>query len=298
MTNKPAPLGGRILAAVLDLILIYILVIIATAIISVTPLGETFNTLNSEYETMYNSYALKEGYGVWVDVSGVSSLSFVNNSSIISRFQSAALQDSHFVDVMKETKNYYLIINLIAVTVVEVLYLFLVPFLNKKGQTVGKMITGLGVIDANNDTYLTSKQKLIRFAVGFGVETILMMILFQNNLGTVLFMSPLIVLMTIMISPRKQSLHDIASHSKVVDIRSATIFETVEEKEAYDATLRTGETSVEVDEDDKEVIDGEIVEIPTSEVVEKDMPEETVETPEEPVVEEPIEKDSSSDPEV
>ena len=31
MTNKPAPLGGRILAAVLDLILIYILVIIAVS---------------------------------------------------------------------------------------------------------------------------------------------------------------------------------------------------------------------------------------------------------------------------
>jgi len=296
MTNRPAPLSKRILAALLDLMIIYILVTLATLLISLTPLGATFNDLNSEYEALYNSYAIQEGYGKWVDISGVSSMSYTTNSSIFSKFQSAALADSHFVEVMKETKNYYLIINLIAVAIVEALYLFLVPFLTKKGQTFGKIVVGLGVIDANNDTYLTSKQKIIRFAVGFGVETILMMILFQNNLSTVIFMSPLIVLMTIMISSKKQALHDMVSRAKVVDIHSATIFETVEEKEAYDASLKTDVTIEEIVEDDNEVIDGEIVETSTSEVVEEEKTEEVEETPEETVVEEPTEKDSSLDP--
>ena len=183
MTNKPAQLSKRILAAVLDLMMIYFLVIFATWLISLTPLGTAFNNYNKEYETLYNSFAIKEGYGVWVQNSGSSSLSFVSNSSIFANFQSAALADSTFVSTMKTTRNYYLIINILSVLLVEVLYLGLIPVLNKKGQTLGKMVMGLGVLDAKYDMFASRKQKLIRALMGVGVETVLVMLIFSNNTG-------------------------------------------------------------------------------------------------------------------
>lgn len=258
MTNKPAQLSKRILAAVLDLMMIYFLVIFATWLISLTPLGTAFNNYNKEYETLYNSFAIKEGYGVWVQNSGSSSLSFVSNSSIFANFQSAALADSTFVSTMKTTRNYYLIINILSVLLVEVLYLGLIPVLNKKGQTLGKMVMGLGVLDAKYDMFASRKQKLIRALMGVGVETVLVMLIFSNNTGMVIFMSPLIVLMTIMISPSKQALHDSISKTKVVDLYTATIFNSIEEKEEFDNSLKHGEE--DMDEETFEPIETEITE--------------------------------------
>ena len=269
MTNKPAQLSKRILAALLDLMIIYFLVIFATWLVSLTPLGTTFNNYNSTYEELYNSFAIKEGYGVWVENSGSSSLSFVSNSSIFSNFQSAALADSTFVETMKTTRNFYLLITILAVVIVESLYLGLLPILNKKGQTLGKMIMGLGVIDAKYDLLASRKQKTIRFAMGVGVETILVMLLFSNNTGMVIFMSPLIVLMTILLSPTKQALHDTISKTKVVDLYSATIFNSIEEKEEYDASLKNdNEVEETFDEDNLSPIETEITE--TTEIVEED----------------------------
>lgn len=258
MTNKPAQLSKRILAAVLDLMMIYFLVIFATWLISLTPLGTAFNNYNKEYETLYNSFAIKEGYGVWVQNSGSSSLSFVSNSSVFANFQSAALADSTFVSTMKSTRNYYLIINILSVLLVEVLYLGLIPVLNKKGQTLGKMVMGLGVLDAKYDMFASRKQKLIRALMGVGVETVLVMLIFSNNTGMVIFMSPLIVLMTIMISPSKQALHDSISKTKVVDLYTATIFNSIEEKEEFDNSLKHGEE--DMDEETFEPIETEITE--------------------------------------
>lgn len=286
MTNKPAQMSKRILAALLDLMMIYFLVVFATWLVSLTPLGTAFNEVNSKYEAMYNSFALKEGYGVWVQNSGSSSLSFMSGSvgsSLFSNFQSAALADSTFVETMKTTKNYYLLINIISVVLVESLYLGLMPILNKKGQTFGKMVMGLGVVDANNDILASRKQKVIRFAMGVGVETVLVMLLFQNNVGMVIFMSPLIVLMTIMISQKKQALHDVVAKTKVVDLHTATIFETVEEKEAYDASLMNDTTSSDEDNIDEEIVEPEVIE------------EESQEEPTEVIEPEVVQEDTQDD---
>ena len=276
MTNKPAQLGKRILAALLDLMMIYFLVIFATWLISLTPLGAAFNKSNEEYEALYNSFALQEGYHVWVQNSGVSSISLVSNSSIFSNFQSAALANSTFVSVMKTTRNYYLIINILSVLIVESLYLGLMPVLNKKGQTFGKMVMGLGVLDAKYDMFASRKQKVIRALMGVGVETVLVMLLFSNNVGMVIFMSPLIVLMTILISPSKQALHDSISKTKVVDLYTATIFNSKEEKEEFDASLKHGEKNI--DEENSEPIEVEFTEQGEPEVEETNESIEEVET--------------------
>ena len=49
--------------------------------------------------------------------------------------------------------------------------------------------------------------------------------------------SPMVVLTIIMFSQNKQALHDVFAHANVVDLKTATIFDSIEEKEAYDAKL-------------------------------------------------------------
>ena len=42
-----------------------------------------------------------------------------------------------------------------------------------------------------------------------------------------------------MLSQNRQALHDLISHAKVVELRTATIFDSIEEKESYDAKYLT-----------------------------------------------------------
>ncbi len=261
MSNRPAGLTKRILAALIDFALIVISISIVMEIINLTPLASNYTELANKANEIYNSIAVSIGIGELVeDSKGVLSLSLVSNytSEDITYFNSLLTQDSNFMTFYDKAMNLRLLINILVIGIVEVVYLFLIPFLNKKGQTLGKMVLKLGVVDIRYDMYLDRKNKTIRFLVGFVIETVLLLWLFKESSPIMVAVySPLIVLSIIMFSQNKQALHDIFSHAKVVDLLTATIFNSVEEKNAYDASL-TNENNNESSED---VIEAEIKEV-------------------------------------
>ena len=265
MTNKPAKMMPRISAALIDFLIIYLFVYGLTFLITLTPLGDLYNEAYMKYNDLYNSYLVQMNLGSFVDSSGTSVISLVSSytSNDVALFNSTVTADPNFNSAMEKALNLYFIINLISITIVELVFLFVIPFFNKKGQTVGKIIMGLGVIDIRNDMFLDRKHKVFRFLGGFLIETVLLLFVFKNNnISMVAMFSPMLVLMMIMLSQNKQALHDVVSHAKVVELRTATIFDSLEEKEAYDAQylsqLDFNSKNKETEEDyDEEPIDDE-----------------------------------------
>lgn len=266
MTNKPASLTKRVLAASIDFIAILILISCIMAVINLTPLVKVYEEAANSANGIYNSLATSLGIGTLVDVSGVISLS--HNSSVTSEdltyFNSVLSSNKEFISFYDKAMNYRLLVNILAVGIAEALYLLIIPLFNKKGQTPGKMLFDLGVVDIRYDMFLDKKNKAIRFLVGFGIETCLLLWLFKNSGAMMVAMfAPLLVLTMIMFSQSKQALHDLLSHAKVVDLKVATIFDSIEEKAEYDEQYLSKEESDNFDDeiiDDDEIIETEIVE--------------------------------------
>ena len=257
MTNKPVALSKRVLAALIDLIAIVVLVMLVMEIINLTPLLTKYNSIADEANGIYNSLAISMNIGELKEVNGVLSLEVNSNvtSSDLTNFQTILSSNNEFLTLYNKAMNFRLLINIIAIGIVEVGYLLLFPLFNKKGQTPGKVIIGLGVLDNRYDMFLDKKNKVIRFLVGFIVETCLMLWIFrQSSAMMVAVFSPMVVLTIIMFSQNKQALHDVLSHANVVDLKTATIFNSIEEKQAYDAELLSQK------EENTEVIEAEVEE--------------------------------------
>ena len=265
MTNKPAALGKRIVAALIDMIMIVTIVQFLLILISQSPLGDP----TRDFIVLQNSYLAEFGLGEYVTSNGVTS--FVQHSSIadslIESFNSFAVNNNEYMSAYNKYLDSYFWNSVLAIFVVEFVLLGIVPFFNKHYQTCGKVIMRLGVIDEKYDMNLETKNRVFRFLGSFVIETFAILLFFKGTMiDVVTIMSPLIVLTIIMLSSQKQALHDVLAKSKVVDLRTAVIFESVGEKEAYDAEyMETHQDELNFDTDKKvkkeEPIEAEVEEV-------------------------------------
>ena len=265
MTNKPAALGKRIVAALIDMIMIVTIVQFLLILISQSPLGDP----TRDFIVLQNSYLAEFGLGEYVTSNGVTS--FVQHSSLadslIESFNSFAVNNNEYMSAYNKYLDSYFWNSVLAIFVVEFVLLGIVPFFNKHYQTCGKVIMRLGVIDEKYDMNLGTKNRVFRFLGSFVIETFAILLFFKGTMiDVVTIMSPLIVLTIIMFSSQKQALHDVLAKSKVVDLRTAVIFESVGEKEAYDAEyMETHQDELNFDTDKKvkkeEPIEAEVEEV-------------------------------------
>ena len=267
MTNKPAPLGRRILAAIIDMIMIVTIVQFLLILISQSPLGDA----TRDFITLQNSYLAEHGLGEYVTSNGVTS--FVQHSSLadslVESFNSFAINNNEYMSAYNKYLDSYFWNSVLAIFVVEFVLLGIVPFFNKHYQTCGKVIMKLGVIDEKYDMNLCTKNRIFRFLGSFVIETFAILLFFKGTMiDVVTFMSPFIVLIIIMLSSQKQALHDVLARSKVVDLRTAIIFESVSEKEAYDAEyIATHQDELDFDVDKKKSKKEEPIEVEVEEVI-------------------------------
>jgi ribosomal protein L7/L12/uncharacterized RDD family membrane protein YckC len=265
MTNKPAALGKRIVAALIDMIMIVTIVQFLLILISQSPLGDP----TRDFIVLQNSYLAEFGLGEYVTSNGVTS--FVQHSSLadslIESFNSFAVNNNEYMSAYNKYLDSYFWNSVLAIFVVEFILLGIIPFFNKHYQTCGKVIMRLGVIDEKYDMNLGTKNRVFRFLGSFVIETFAILLFFKGTMiDMVTIMSPLIVLTIIMFSSQKQALHDVLAKSKVVDLRTAVIFESVGEKEAYDAEyMETHQDELNFDTDKKvkkeEPIEAEVEEV-------------------------------------
>lgn len=266
MTNKPAALGKRIVAALIDMIMIVTIVQFLLILISQSPLGDP----TRDFIVLQNSYLAEFGLGEYVTSNGVTS--FVQHSSLadslIESFNSFAVNNNEYMSAYNKYLDSYFWNSVLAIFVVEFILLGIIPFFNKYYQTCGKVIMRLGVIDEKYDMNLGTKNRIFRFLGSFVIETFAILLFFKGTMiDVVTIMSPLIVLTIIMFSSQKQALHDVLAKSKVVDLRTAVIFESVGEKEAYDAEYIANHQDELNFDTDKKVKKEEPIEAEVEEVI-------------------------------
>ena len=75
MTNKPAPLGRRILAALIDMIMIVTIVQFLLILISKSPLGDP----TRDFIVIQNSYLAQHSLGEYVTSNGVTSFMLLSS---------------------------------------------------------------------------------------------------------------------------------------------------------------------------------------------------------------------------
>lgn len=109
----------------------------------------------------------------------------------------------------------------------ELVVLFLIPLWLKNGQTIGKKLMRLGLVD-NQGLKVKPINLFMRFLIGWFVfETALSLILMMfMGLPIFILISALVALMT----KNKRALHDIIGSTIVVNLDKMVVYETIEER--------------------------------------------------------------------
>lgn len=127
----------------------------------------------------------------------------------------------------------------------EFIILFLIPLLLKNGQTFGKKLMKLGLVN-NQGLQVKPLNLFMRFLIGWFVfETALSLILMMFvGLPVFILVSGLVALFT----KNKRALHDIIGSTIVVNLDKMVVFETLQEKQdALAEDLRQREIQSNID---------------------------------------------------
>ena len=180
------------------------------------------------------------------------------NKLVQGKYVDAIMDDlNNIPEVAKAGANYMTISTLqyvVSILISGALVYILVPLILKNGQTFGKKAYGLGL--ANSDGYKFSNSRLLMRFLPFAIVDISLFFMILVNLYLVLLIVLIIFLVSFalaMSSPKRMSLHDITGRTIVVDLKSSTLFETVDEEEKF--VLK--EDNLLWEEDEKKDEDGE-----------------------------------------
>jgi uncharacterized RDD family membrane protein YckC len=222
----------RFSAYLLDLILICVLVT-GIAFLMSAVLG--FDGYLSTFETGYASYEAE--WGVDFDISA-------EDYAKLDDEDKAYFNDAYkaFSTDPKIAFAYDMLINLaltilsVSVLLVYLILEFFVPLIFGNGQTVGKKIFGIGVMQQNH-VKVTPVQLFVRSILGkCTVETMVPMLIalmiFVGSLGVVgtgvLIVMLIMQIVLIVVTKANCAIHDVLSATVVVDMHSQMIFESPE----------------------------------------------------------------------
>lgn len=227
----------RFSAYLLDLILICVLV---TGIAFVMSAVLGFDGYLNTFETGYAQY--EEEWGVDFDISaedyeklGDDDKAYFNDA------YKAFSTDSKIVFAYDMLINLALTILSVSVLLVYLILEFFVPLIFGNGQTVGKKIFAIGVMQQNH-VRITPLQLFVRSILGkCTVETMVPMLIalmiFIGSLGAVgtgVLIVMLIMQIVMMIATKTNStIHDVLSATVVVDMHSQMIFDSAEKLLEY-----------------------------------------------------------------
>lgn len=114
------------------------------------------------------------------------------------------------------------------------IFYLLIPLLKRNDETIGKMITGLAVVD--EDGYSVKGSKKILHPVLMTFEVLLFLI-YPLMIGIMVFMLlSLLDYMSSIISKSGQSFHEKIAHTRVIDAKKSVWFASPEAEENYIAT--------------------------------------------------------------
>lgn len=150
--------------------------------------------------------------------------------------------------------NLILIISTFSILLAHLLLEFLVPMLLKNGQTIGKKVFAIGVVHINgvkiDGVALFSRSILGKYTIETMIPLIVAITMIFGGGGLVgLLVLGLILLLEVFVFFKEKNntpIHDVISHTVVIDMTTQIIFNSVEELSAYKARLHA-EAAAEAD---------------------------------------------------
>lgn len=235
---QKASMLKRISALLLDMIVVSILAtgfgFLVSAVIGYDAMFERLNNSYTSYETEYN---------VRMDLTDEDFLAMSEEEQ--QRYQEAydiMAADPEITYSYAMVMNMTLIILTVGILLAYVVNDIVIPLIFKNGQTVGKKIFALAVMQ-NDHTKIKPVSLVVRTLLGkFAVETMVPVLIcimiyfgFIGILGTAgLGLLLLLQLVVVIATPTNAAIHDLLAQTVVVDMKSQMIFDDLDAKKKYE----------------------------------------------------------------
>lgn len=227
----------RISALILDLILLLILATGGGTIVSsVVGYDKQFEKVKSIYE----KYELEYGVSLELTESEVNALLPERRAAYEAAWK-AADADTEMNAAYSLLINLQLVIISLGILIAYIGLELVVPLLFKNGQTVGKKVFGLCVMQTDQTKIkpimLVVRTFLGKYTIETMVPVLIVYMVFYNMIGIVgpiiLCLLLLLQLAMLIITKTNSAIHDILAGTVVVDAKSQKIFDNLEALEAY-----------------------------------------------------------------
>lgn len=243
--NKPA-ISMKIAGGIIDISLIFLATFGFHSLITSTPMGQTLTNYRNEMINVQDEYKLQtlvagsdetyghkayEGSDEFVTYSNylhhedeVGTYVVVNNKdmsqSIISAFREKVLADQRYTT--SEFNYRFIDFGYLALAsgVAEIILIIVVPLINKRRSTLGRLFAGTQLINSKYLTPVRWYQLIGRFFFIYLVETILPYLGISNWL--VVLIVPLIVFIISLFNKDNRTITDYVTRSKLIDKRTYT----------------------------------------------------------------------------
>ncbi len=231
---QKASISKRIAAWIFDMMMILILFsFVAVAISWATGLGDyatEFNEIRNEYITNYG-----------IDPSVPEQDLTDAQKEAFTEAEAAFQKDERALRVFAMMLNLLLVVLGMGLFVAFLILEFIIPLFLRNGQTLGKKMFGIGVMQ-DSGVRLKNVSLFVRSILGkYAVETmipvsvLLMLIMGQADIVTLFVVFAIFVLEIVLLirTNTNSALHDVLSSAVTVDIASQKIFESNEELLEY-----------------------------------------------------------------
>lgn len=228
----------RISALLLDIIVVSILAtgfgFVVSAVIGYDKMFERLEASYTAYETKYN---------VRLDMTNEDFLEM--DEAEQARYQEAydiMAEDPEVSYTYRMVMNMTLIILSLGILLAYIVNDFVIPLILKNGQTIGKKVFDLAVMQTDH-TKLRTTSLAIRTVLGrFAIETMVPVLIcimiyfgFIGIFGTVgLGLLLLLQIGVLVATPTNAAIHDLLAQTVVVDMKSQMIFDDLEAKKKYE----------------------------------------------------------------
>lgn len=176
-----------------------------------------------------NVFQIKDG------VDAQTSLTFLKNKVALA--QKDLYYQDFYVSLNNSIKASQLIIILVPFVIDLGLLYFLVPLLTKDGETLGKLMTHLALVNKNG--YKVTKPQILLRSLFFSLEISLFTFIVGIGFTSIatLCLGVLILAIIALVNKDHRTLHDFIAGTTVVDAKKSTWFKNASEEERYKENL-------------------------------------------------------------
>lgn len=238
--NSKPHIATRLVGGLIDVFLVFIFFFLANLAVQSTPLNQTYNKYRNEVILVQDKYKLETGYGTKVydddekynnyksyvvheaDPEDEQQRKYVvvnipNPSPEIKTKYETLLKESNEYNVA--SFNFKLVdygFAMLSATISETILLLIIPLLNKRRATVGKLAAGETLINPKKECYARWYQVLFRYLFTLVIETALLA-LFLNSVIVMFVIVGLDLIVILFSRNTYRTIRDYLTRTMIID---------------------------------------------------------------------------------